>query len=237
MAPGGREPRGLAVLDALAAMVDRAGLQIGDRLPPEVRLAQSLGVGRSTMREALKRWEGLGLIRRRRGDGTYLAARVQTSAGAVPVAVQLEGQALLRLLEVRRTLEHDAVRKAALHATPAQAAAIDRLCGVLLDAVALGRSWREADCAFHGAVHDASGNPLYGQILRRLDDMLERSAESPFARSAFGLGSFPFHRDLADGIAAGDPDQAAAAAHAIIDSVEREVRQIVGATDRERADA
>ena len=63
-----RGPRGLAVLDELAALVDRAGLQIGDRLPPEVRLAQSLGVGRSTMREALKRWEGLGLIRRRRGE-------------------------------------------------------------------------------------------------------------------------------------------------------------------------
>ena len=223
-----QEPRGLAVLDALAAMIDRAGLQVGDKLPPEVRLAQSLGVGRSTVREALKRWEGLGLIRRRRGDGTYLAARVQTSAGAVPVTVQLEGQALLRLLEVRRTLEHDAVRKAARHATPAQAAEIDRLCAVLLDAVAFGRSWRQADWAFHGAVHDASGNPMYGQILRRLDEMLDRSAESPFGRHAFGLASFPFHRDLADAVLAGDPDRAAAAAHAIIGSVEREVRRIIG---------
>ena len=66
--------RNVAVLDALAEMVERAGLKIGDRLPPEVSLAASLGVGRSTIREALNRWEGLGIIRRRRGDGTYLAA-------------------------------------------------------------------------------------------------------------------------------------------------------------------
>ena len=221
--------RGVAVLDLLAAMIERAGLQVGDRLPPEVRLAQSLGVGRSTMREALKRWEGLGLIRRRRGDGTYLSARVQTSAGPVPLMVQLEGQALLRLLEIRRTLEQDAVRKAASNATPAQTAVIDSLCSVLLNAVNRGQPWREADWAFHGAVHDASGNPMYGQILRRLDEMLDRSGESPFNRVAFGHESFAFHRDLSDAIVAGNPDRAAAAAHAIIDSVEREVRQIISA--------
>jgi DNA-binding FadR family transcriptional regulator len=221
-------PRGLVVLDALAAMIDRAGLKVGDKLPPEVALAQRLGVGRSTVREALKRWEGLGLIRRRRGDGTYLAARVQTSAGAVPVMVQLEGQALLRLLEVRRTLETGAVAKAAREATLAQRAAIEGLCRTLLDAVAAGRSWREADWAFHAAVHDASGNPLYGQILRRLDEMLDRSAGSPFERAAFGLGSFPFHADLAAALRAGDAPGAVVAAHAIIDSVEREVRGLIG---------
>ncbi|WP_374622943.1 FadR/GntR family transcriptional regulator, partial [Devosia sp.] len=76
--------RGVAVLDALAGMIERAGLKIGDRLPPEVSLANALGVGRSTIREALNRWEGLGIIRRRRGDGTYLVARVQTSRGVAP---------------------------------------------------------------------------------------------------------------------------------------------------------
>ena len=44
----------MAVLDALAEMVERAGLRLGDRLPPEVSLATTLGVGRSTIREALK---------------------------------------------------------------------------------------------------------------------------------------------------------------------------------------
>ena len=63
--------RGAAVLDAMAEMIEKAGLQVGDRLPPEVAIAAALGVGRSTIREALNRWEGMGLIRRRQGDGTY----------------------------------------------------------------------------------------------------------------------------------------------------------------------
>jgi GntR family transcriptional regulator, transcriptional repressor for pyruvate dehydrogenase complex len=219
--------RNVAVLDALAEMVERAGLQIGDRLPPEISLAATLGVGRSTIREALNRWEGLGIIRRRRGDGTYLSARVQTSRGLVPTMVRLEGEALLRLMEIRRTLENDVVRKASTKATTEQRREIGRLCDVLLVEVDAGRPWRQADHAFHGAIYDASGNPMYGQLLMNLDSALERGGSSPFAADNFGLGSFPMHRHLADAIVATDTDAAVAAINAILDSVETEVRAII----------
>lgn len=219
--------RGVAVLDALADMIERAGLKIGDRLPPEISLASTLGVGRSTIREALNRWEGLGIIKRRRGDGTYLAARVQTSHGLVPTMVRLEGEALLRLIEVRRALEDDVVRKATINANPAQRKEISRLCDVLLVDVNSGRPWRKADAAFHGAIYDASGNPMFGQILSRLDHALERSNESPFGRDEFGLDSFPPHRELADAIVAADPVAACVAINKILDIVENDVRAII----------
>jgi GntR family transcriptional repressor for pyruvate dehydrogenase complex len=219
--------REAAVLDALAAMVERAGLAVGDRLPPEVQLAQSLGVGRSTIRESLKRLEGLGVIRRRRGDGTYLAARLPPASPAVPAMVRLEGEALLRLLEVRRAIETETCRKAALRATPPQRAQIALLCDDLLAIVERRGEYRPADMAFHAAIAEASGNPMFGQILSRLDALFERSAESPFSRSAFGLQSFPPHRDLSDAILRGDAEAAVAAIGAIIDTVEEEIRQII----------
>ena len=219
--------RGVAVLDALADMVERSGLKIGDRLPPEVSLAATLGVGRSTIREALNRWEGLGIIRRRRGDGTYLSARVQTSRGLVPAMVRLEGEALLRLMEIRRTLENDVVRKATLNATSAQRQQISDLCDALLVEVNAGRPWRKADHAFHGAIYDASGNPMYGQLLMNLDHALERGGSSPFAADNFGLDSFPIHRELADAIVVADMDQAVDAMNRLLDTVEREVKAII----------
>jgi GntR family transcriptional repressor for pyruvate dehydrogenase complex len=219
--------RGVAVLDALADMVERSGLKIGDRLPPEVSLAATLGVGRSTIREALNRWEGLGIIRRRRGDGTYLSARVQTSRGLVPTMVRLEGEALLRLMEIRRTLENDVVRKATEKATPAQRRQISDLCDALLIEVNAGRPWRKADHAFHGAIYDATGNPMYGQLLMNLDHALERGGSSPFTADAFGLDSFPIHRELADAIVAADTEMAVAAVNRLLDTVEREVQAII----------
>ncbi|UYN99053.1 MAG: FadR family transcriptional regulator [Devosia sp.] len=219
--------RNVAVLDALAEMVERAGLRTGDRLPPEVSLAASLGVGRSTIREALNRWEGLGIIRRRRGDGTYLAARVQTSRGLVPTMVRLEGEALLRLIEIRRTLETDVVRKATLKASQRQREDISRLCTLLLVEVDAGRPWRKADHAFHQAICDATGNPMYGQLLLNLDHALERGGTSPFSADAFGLASFPIHRELADAILAADVDQALDAINRLLDTVEKEVSEII----------
>lgn len=222
--------RGVAVLDALAEMIERAGLQVGDRLPPEVSIASALGVGRSTIREALNRWEGLGIIRRRRGDGTYLTAKVQTSQGPLPTMIQLEGEAILRLLDMRRVIESGTVRRAALNATLSQRQQISQLCDALLQIVATGESYRAADMAFHNAICDATGNPMFGQVLAKMDDALERSAESPFSRPGFGLASFPPHRDLAQAIVAGDPDAAEAAINTIIDSVESEIRQIIAPT-------
>jgi DNA-binding FadR family transcriptional regulator len=219
--------RGLAVLDALADMIERAGLGVGDRLPPEITLAEHLGVGRSTIREALNRWEGLGLIKRKRGAGTFLAARVPSSKGLLPTMIRLEGEALLRLLEVRRALENTVVRKAAENATAAQRAEIARLCDKLLRRVNSGRDWHRADAEFHGAVYDASGNPLFGQILRTLDDALKRSEESPFGRKEFGLESFPLHQILCDGVANGDPDMAARGINLVIDSVAHEIRGLI----------
>ena len=221
--------RGVAVLDALAEMIERAGLRTGDRLPPEVSLAHTLGVGRSTIREALNRWEGLGIIKRRRGDGTYLAARVTSSKGLVPTMVRLEGEALLRLIEVRRALENDVVRRATLNATPEQRSRISHLCDALIAEVDARRNWHQADHDFHGAIYEASGNPMFGQILHRLDDALERSNESPFGRDDFGLDSFPPHRELADAIAANDADAAVAAINKVLDRVEADVRAIITA--------
>ncbi len=219
--------RGVAVLDALAEMIERAGLKVGDRLPPEVALATALGVGRSTIREALNRWEGLGIIRRRRGDGTYLTAKVQTSQGPLPTMIRLEGEAILRLLDMRRVIETGTVRRAALNATDAQRAEISRLCDELLKIVGAGLPYRAADAAFHNAICDATGNPMFGQMLAKMDDALERSSESPFSVPGFGLASFPPHRDLADAIVAGDPDAAEVAINIIIDSVDSEIRQII----------
>lgn len=219
--------RGVAVLDALADMIDRGGLNIGDRLPPEIVLAQHLGVGRSTIREALNRWEGLGLIKRKRGAGTFLAAKVQSSRGLVPTMIRLEGEALLRLLEVRRALEVVVCRKAALNATADQRKLVEANYWKLIKLVDAGKEWRKADAEFHGAIYDASGNPMFGQLLTNLDDALQRSPESPFGRTEFGLESFPLHRILCDGVVEGNADLAADGINQIIDSVAAEIRSLI----------
>ncbi|WP_252502632.1 FadR/GntR family transcriptional regulator [Sporosarcina sp. Marseille-Q4943] len=63
----------LDIVDELRLMIKAEGIKAGDKIPSERVLAERLQVGRSTVREALRSLELLGLIETRRGEGTYLA--------------------------------------------------------------------------------------------------------------------------------------------------------------------
>ncbi|WP_339250979.1 GntR family transcriptional regulator [Sporosarcina sp. FSL W8-0480] len=62
----------LDIVGELRLMIKAEGIEIGDKLPSERVLAERLQVGRSTIREALRSLELLGLIETRRGEGTFL---------------------------------------------------------------------------------------------------------------------------------------------------------------------
>src|SRR4030095_16398729 len=102
---------------ALAKYVTSAGVLPGGRLPPERVLAEQLEVSRATVREALKQWEGLGIVEMRKGSGTYLKRTISPDSVHVPLIVAGSDIAsLLHALEVRRALEGEA---AAICAQPA----------------------------------------------------------------------------------------------------------------------
>ena len=60
------------IVNHLREMIDQNGLKPGDKLPSERVLSETLGAGRSSIREALRALELLGLIETRRGEGTFL---------------------------------------------------------------------------------------------------------------------------------------------------------------------
>lgn len=223
------------VLDALAAMIAAADLKIGDKIPAETELCEQLGVGRTTIREALNRWEGLGLVRRRRGSGTFLIANIRPSKGLIPTKTKLEGEGLLRLIDVRRTLEIEAVQRAARNATATQKKQIVAAYAKIVKLVERNRPWLGADREFHDAIYLASGNPLFGQIMAELDDAFHASKfkGSPFENPKFGYRSVTLHADLRDAIVENDPEKAKTAICEILDKVEEEIRDVTGA-DQER---
>ena len=219
---------GRGVLDALIEMVEAASLQVGDRLPPEIELARRLNVGRSTVREALKAWQGMGIIVRNKGAGTVLAAEVSSRSINVPLTLKLEAESLLRTRAVRRPLEIEAVRLATRNATLQQRKVIVARMAELLAVHAAGEDWRQADHRFHAAIHDASGNPLFHQLIHQMQQAFDSIYEAPFGQPHLGADTIPMHRPLAEAIADGREAEAVAAVTRIMDAVEAEVIVIMG---------
>ncbi|MCS6915831.1 MAG: FadR/GntR family transcriptional regulator [Myxococcales bacterium] len=128
--PIGKQRVAEEIVHQLRGLILRGHYATGDKLPPERKLAEELGVNRASLREAIKSLEQMGLVKTRQGDGTRVLDFMQT-AGVELVSHLVAGSdgapsldVLDDVLEFRRIFARDVARLAAHKATPQD---IDRL--------------------------------------------------------------------------------------------------------------
>lgn len=217
-----------AVLKALAGFVMREALGPGQRLPTERILAERLKVSRNTVREALTRWEGLGLVERRQGSGTYLKGVVSLDMLHMPLTLAggNDFTSLMQTLEIRRALEAEAAALCAVRADQAEIAEIGRKLDIMEQAFHMRAGMSaEEDWEFHQSIYRSSGNPLFEQIIAAMHELFHRFWEHPLGVRDFGHASFPYHRTIYERIAAHDPEGARAEALKLIATVEDDLKR------------
>lgn len=168
-----------AVLTTIEGWLLDGRLSPGDHLPPERTLAAELSVGRSSVREALRVLEALGLIRTATGSGP--------SAGAIIVATPRGGMsALLRLqvaaqgfvvtdiVHTRLLLESGIVEELAASPHPAQALGAGLTLLDAMDEPSLpSAEFLALDTRFHLALAEATGNAVVTAMMAGLRDSIE----------------------------------------------------------------
>ena len=91
--------------------MEEDGLVAGDRLPSERELSSRLNVGRSSVREALRALELVGLIETRRGEGTFIRNFYDNGLVQLIAPFLLQDEKTIRdLLQTKRLLEKDMIR-------------------------------------------------------------------------------------------------------------------------------
>lgn len=114
-----------SVQDALKRYVADNGFKTGDALPSEAELARQLGVSRTSVREAVKALETIGILESRRGSGVYVGAfSFDPLVEALPYGLMPDTTAIAELLDVRCTLEVALVERAITRRTQEQVAAL-----------------------------------------------------------------------------------------------------------------
>ena len=108
-------------VEELRGRIETEQWPVGTRIPPEPALVDLLGVGRNTVREAVQSLVHAGLLERRQGSGTYVLSRSEL---AVTMGRQIADARQRDVVEVRRALEVEAARLAALRRTPDEATAL-----------------------------------------------------------------------------------------------------------------
>jgi len=130
---------------------------VGSKLPGEVALARSLGVGRSTVREALRALAGAGLVQARQGAGVFVTATEATADWSR----SLRREAITDVYEVRMLVEVGAAELAAARRTEADVAGLQAALDQRQRAAAgPDAEFVAADIALHATVVSAAHNPV-----------------------------------------------------------------------------
>ncbi|MGV0849119.1 FadR/GntR family transcriptional regulator [Mycolicibacterium phlei] len=200
------------VIEQLRASVASGEWPVGQRIPNESALVESLGVGRNTVREAVRALAHAGILEVRQGDGTYVRATSEVS-GALR---RLCGAEWRDVLQVRRALEVEGARGAAARRTDEDLAELREVLA-RRDAALAGSTdeFARADAEFHLAVVRCSHNATLTELYRGLMEVITASVATGHEATVHVVD----HGVLLDHIAAGDVEQAGRTAAAIIDSV------------------
>jgi GntR family transcriptional regulator, transcriptional repressor for pyruvate dehydrogenase complex len=165
----GRMPLGSPVSDIVKHLLDHfvsAGLAPGARLPGERVIADSLGLARSTVREALAALEVLGIIDSRPGSGTYLR---DASSGLLPDtlgwSLLLGERRTTDLIELRRVIEVHAASAAAALITGDELQHLQRHLKAMEENLHYYSRFAEAELAFHLQIAASSGNETLAGLL------------------------------------------------------------------------
>ncbi|MER7518426.1 FadR/GntR family transcriptional regulator [Streptomyces sp. NPDC126499] len=188
---------------------------VGTRLPGETTLAKELGVGRSTVREALRALAGAGLVQPRQGAGVFVTA----TRPVEDWPTRLRRASVTDVYEVRMLVEVQAARLAALRRTDTDIDAMrEALAGRRAAADGDDAGFVDADIRLHSTVVAAAHNPVltdlfeeFAPALRQgLIDLLDLLA----LRDKDPRTGEESHAALVAAVEAGDAEEAARLASA-----------------------
>lgn len=203
------------IIEQLRAQISSGEWPVGTRIPTEPDLVAALGVGRNTIREAVRALVHAGVLERRQGSGTYVTAQHELTG---VVSKRLEGAALAEAIEVRRAFEVEAARLAAARRTERDIAVLDAALtareaawerGVVADFI-------EADANLHMVIVNTAHNSMLSELYASFHGALLASLRGSVG-PALTPQSYVDHADLVEAIRAGDSARAATAAGAFLE--------------------
>jgi len=220
-------------------------LEPGSYLPAEKELAETYGVSRLTIREAMKHLAGRGLIDTSQGRRAQVTRRQSTPLASFLAYAAREPNSVLDLIEVRMALEVQSASLAATRANRAGIAAIEsalqamRAAADLADAsqddsdnTEIVAQYNEADVRFHEALALASGNRILNALLESIEVPLRKSFDlsinNQIVDGHVSLNeNVHAHAEILEFVRQGEARKAAAAMRSHLKHSERDLRAVL----------
>jgi len=195
-------------------------LKPGDLLPPERELARMLDVSRSSVRDAIRTLELMGLLEPRQGVGTVVCNPAAPPANPLADALLEKRKAIADLIDVRKMIEPPLAWRAALRISHEEIANLEDILQRQEANVRAGELGIEEDSQFHYAIAVASDNVAILKVVDVLMDLLRESRERSLQVEGRQEKSLAGHRRILSALKQGDAAAAEAAMRRHLQEIE-----------------
>jgi DNA-binding FadR family transcriptional regulator len=197
------------VAESLLTLISDRHLKPGDPLPTERELMQHYGVGRSSVREALRMLESKGLITG--SSGAFTVANFRNPLNdSLSLLLAVEEGSLRELFEVRRILEGEAVTLATERCDESHLDRMRAATELMRENLGDQAAYIESDVAFHLTIAEATQNRLILHLMHAIRDQLERALGSIYRIPGSPERSVEDHGLIIAAMAERNPDDARA---------------------------
>ncbi len=198
-------------------------LKPGDLIPPERELVRTLGVSRSSVRDAIRTLELMGLLEPRQGIGTVVCNPAPGAANPLATALLAKRKMIADLLDVRGMIEPPLAARAALKASRDAIADMDDILSRQEAKIRAGDLGIEEDSQFHYAIALASDNAAVLKVVDVLMDLLLETRERSLQVEGRQEKSLAGHHRILSALKLGDAAAAESAMRRHLNEIENVV--------------
>ena len=168
-----------SVLKTIVELIRNGDLKPGDKLPSIQLFSEKLQVGASSVREALKQLQVMGIIEIKQGEGTFVKERVgiDSLSNYLGYLLDLKKQDILHLMEARKIIERGAVALAAERASEDDINRLGNIIQRMREIIDEPTEFAEENVEFHLAIVEASKNPILSIIFNSVYDLFMKEQQ------------------------------------------------------------
>lgn len=221
----------ISVQESVRAYIEENALGAGDPLPPESFLAQQLGVGRNSVREAIKALESVGILETRRGVGVFVKAfSFQPLLDNLAYGLQPSLRDIEELCEIRRVLETGLIARTIDQIGAGDIEALRAVTERMHARAERHESFIEEDQQFHQLLFRCHENKMLCTLIDVFWSAFYKASGFANLENPNPLATWRDHHEIVEAIEARDVE----AAHARLEAHYSGIQQVIAVT---RADS
>lgn len=190
-----------SIVEHITAMIIRGELKPGDKLPAEREFAESLGVSRTALREAVRTLSLMNLLNVKQGGGTFVSELIPGSfMKPLSPMLAISRTGIMELIEARRIIEPKAAYLCAERASSSDIDKINGLVNLMRSSASNLRRFNDLDLQFHLAIAEGTHNSVIVATLDTIRDAVYEQVQEIQSLPGAADRALEYHSQMADAI-------------------------------------